>query len=158
MQRVVREEAASGRAVCVVEHNVSFIRDLCSRAVFMANGKILQDGTVDELSRADQPGNRHDDGYRRTKHTGHAENRTWGDRAEVGTFAFRRCQSGTGTKRRFVGMVLNPLNSSPGRTSRVTRTSSAVAQGFLSGPRYLCAAATSSVEPFATWQQDARFR
>ena len=38
-----------GRAVCVVEHNVSFIRDLCSRAVFMANGKILQDGTVDEL-------------------------------------------------------------------------------------------------------------
>jgi len=49
MQRVVREEALSGRAVCVVEHNVSFIRDLCSRAVFMANGKILQDGTVEEL-------------------------------------------------------------------------------------------------------------
>ncbi len=49
MQRIVREEAESGRAVCVVEHNVSFIRDLCSRAVFMANGKILQDGTVEEL-------------------------------------------------------------------------------------------------------------
>jgi ABC-type branched-subunit amino acid transport system ATPase component len=49
MQRVVREEAASGRAICVVEHNVSFIRDLCSRAVFMANGRILQDGTVEEL-------------------------------------------------------------------------------------------------------------
>ena len=49
MRRVVREEAERGRAVCVVEHNVSFIRDLCSRAVFMANGKILQDGTVDEL-------------------------------------------------------------------------------------------------------------
>ncbi len=49
MQAVVRQEAASGRAVCVVEHNVSFIRDLCSRAVFMANGKILQDGTVEEL-------------------------------------------------------------------------------------------------------------
>ena len=49
MQRIVREEAASGRAVCVVEHNVSFIRDLCSRAVFMANGRILQDGTVAEL-------------------------------------------------------------------------------------------------------------
>lgn len=53
MQRVVREEAASGRAVCVVEHNVSFIRDLCSRAVFMANGKILQDGTVEELIASD---------------------------------------------------------------------------------------------------------
>ena len=49
MQRVVRQEAASGRAVCVVEHNVSFIRDLCPRAVFMAQGKILQDGTVEEL-------------------------------------------------------------------------------------------------------------
>jgi branched-chain amino acid transport system ATP-binding protein len=49
MQRVVREEAEAGRAVCVVEHNVSFIRDLCSRAIFMANGKILQDGTVEEL-------------------------------------------------------------------------------------------------------------
>jgi branched-chain amino acid transport system ATP-binding protein len=49
MQRVVQQEAASGRAVCVVEHNVSFIRDLCSRAVFMANGRILQDGSVEEL-------------------------------------------------------------------------------------------------------------
>lgn len=49
MQTIVREEAAAGRAVCVVEHNVSFIRDLCSRGVFMANGKILQDGTVEEL-------------------------------------------------------------------------------------------------------------
>lgn len=49
MQRVVRQEAEAGRAVCVVEHNVSFIRDLCSRAVFMANGKILQDGSVEEL-------------------------------------------------------------------------------------------------------------
>jgi len=49
MQRVVRQEAEAGRAVCVVEHNVSFIRDLCSRAVFMANGRILQDGIVEEL-------------------------------------------------------------------------------------------------------------
>ncbi len=49
MQRVVRQEAEAGRAVCVVEHNVSFIRDLCSRGIFMAQGKILQDGTVEEL-------------------------------------------------------------------------------------------------------------
>ena len=49
MQRIVREEAAAGRAICLVEHNVSFIRDLCSRAVFMANGRILQDGTVADL-------------------------------------------------------------------------------------------------------------
>jgi len=28
---------------------VSFIKDLCTRAVFMSNGRILQAGTVDEL-------------------------------------------------------------------------------------------------------------
>jgi ABC-type branched-subunit amino acid transport system ATPase component len=49
MQRVVRQEAEAGRAVCVVEHNVSFIKDLCTRGVFMSNGRILQAGTVDEL-------------------------------------------------------------------------------------------------------------
>lgn len=49
MQRVVREEAAAGRAVCVVEHNVSFIKDLCTTAVFMSFGRILERGTFDEL-------------------------------------------------------------------------------------------------------------
>ena len=49
MRRVVREEAANGRAVCVVEHNVSFIKDLCTEAVFMANGRILESGPVDRL-------------------------------------------------------------------------------------------------------------
>ena len=49
MQQIVRAEAAAGRAVCVVEHNVSFIRDLCTRAVFMFNGRIEQSGTVEEL-------------------------------------------------------------------------------------------------------------
>ena len=49
IKQVVREEAAAGRAVCVVEHNVSFIRDLCTRAVFMFNGVIRMTGTVEEL-------------------------------------------------------------------------------------------------------------
>jgi len=49
MQRVVREEAAVGRAVCVVEHNVSFIKDLCTSAVFMSFGRILERGSVDQL-------------------------------------------------------------------------------------------------------------
>jgi ABC-type branched-subunit amino acid transport system ATPase component len=49
MQRVVRDEAAAGRALCVVEHNVSFIRDLCTRAVFMFNGRIEQSGSVEDL-------------------------------------------------------------------------------------------------------------
>ncbi len=49
MQRVVRDAAAGGKAVCVVEHNVSFIKDLCDHAVFMFSGKIIASGTVDEL-------------------------------------------------------------------------------------------------------------
>jgi branched-chain amino acid transport system ATP-binding protein len=54
MKQVVRDEAAAGRAVCVVEHNVSFIRDLCTRAVFMFNGRIEQSGTVEELLASDK--------------------------------------------------------------------------------------------------------
>ena len=50
MQRVVHDEAAAGRAICVVEHNVGFIKDLCTTAVFMAQGRILQRGTVEELT------------------------------------------------------------------------------------------------------------
>ena len=54
IKQVVRDEAAAGRAVCVVEHNVSFIRDLCTRAVFMFNGRIKQSGTVEELLASDK--------------------------------------------------------------------------------------------------------
>ncbi len=49
MKAIVREEAEAGRAVCVVEHNVSFIKDLCNSAVFMASGKILERGSVESL-------------------------------------------------------------------------------------------------------------
>jgi branched-chain amino acid transport system ATP-binding protein len=49
MREVIEQEAHRGQAVCIVEHNVGFIRDLCSRGVFMAAGKVLADGPVDEL-------------------------------------------------------------------------------------------------------------
>ena len=49
MKNIVREEAAAGRAVCVVEHNVSFIKDLCNSAMFMNNGKILERGNIEQL-------------------------------------------------------------------------------------------------------------
>ena len=49
MRRIVAEEAAAGSAICVVEHNVGFIRDICSRGVFMASGRVLATGPVDEL-------------------------------------------------------------------------------------------------------------
>jgi branched-chain amino acid transport system ATP-binding protein len=49
MQKIVREVAASDVAVCVVEHNVAFIRDLCDEAVFMFQGRILARGSIAEL-------------------------------------------------------------------------------------------------------------
>ncbi len=50
MSQVVRDVAAQGVAVCVVEHNVAFVRDLCDDAVFMFQGKILARGTVKDLT------------------------------------------------------------------------------------------------------------
>ena len=52
MQRVVREVAESGVAVCVVEHNVAFIRDLCDEGVFMFSGAILARGIGRRTDRA----------------------------------------------------------------------------------------------------------
>ena len=49
MRRVVREVADRGVAVCVVEHNVAFVRDLCDEGVFMFAGKLMARGTVAEL-------------------------------------------------------------------------------------------------------------
>lgn len=49
MQSIVREVAASGVAVCVVEHNMAFVRDLCDEAVFMFQGRILARGSVADL-------------------------------------------------------------------------------------------------------------
>ena len=46
---IVRQEANRGRAICVVEHNISFVKDLCNSAVFMFNGKLLERGSVDDL-------------------------------------------------------------------------------------------------------------
>jgi branched-chain amino acid transport system ATP-binding protein len=51
MRDVIVEEARRGQAICLVEHNVGFIRDLCTRGVFMASGRVLADGAVDDLMR-----------------------------------------------------------------------------------------------------------
>ena len=52
IKSVVRDEAAAGRAICVVEHNISFIKDLCDVAVFMFAGRIVQRGTIEEMVRS----------------------------------------------------------------------------------------------------------
>ena len=48
--KVVREEAANGKAMAVVEHNISFIREVSDRAVFMFNGRVIAEGSVSELT------------------------------------------------------------------------------------------------------------
>ncbi len=54
MQRMVRDVATSGVAVCVVEHNIAFVRDLCDEGVFMFSGAIMARGPVAELIRNPQ--------------------------------------------------------------------------------------------------------
>ena len=49
LRDVIRTEAQSGRAICIVEHNISFVRDLCDRVLFMFNGQIVDSGTLDQL-------------------------------------------------------------------------------------------------------------
>ena len=49
IQQAVRALAEDGIAVCVVEHNVAFIRDLCDEGVFMFAGRVLARGSVASL-------------------------------------------------------------------------------------------------------------
>jgi branched-chain amino acid transport system ATP-binding protein len=49
LKRLIREEAQAGRAVCIVEHNISFIEDLCDHCAFMFNGAIVSEGSIAEL-------------------------------------------------------------------------------------------------------------
>jgi branched-chain amino acid transport system ATP-binding protein len=49
IQKAVRDIASTGVAVCVVEHNVAFIRDLCDEGVFMFAGKVLVRSSVETL-------------------------------------------------------------------------------------------------------------
>ena len=49
VKTLVREEANKGKAICVIEHAISFVRDLCDSAVFMFNGQIIAKAGVDEL-------------------------------------------------------------------------------------------------------------
>ncbi len=49
IKAVIAAQAATGKAIVIVEHNVSFVRELCSRAVFMFNGAVIAEGAVEKL-------------------------------------------------------------------------------------------------------------
>lgn len=49
LKSVIRSEAEAGRAICIVEHNISFIEDLCDHCAFMFNGSIVASGVIGDL-------------------------------------------------------------------------------------------------------------
>ena len=48
---VFRRLAESGRTLCIIEHNLDVIRELCSQVVFLDEGRKLAQGTPEELMR-----------------------------------------------------------------------------------------------------------
>lgn len=45
----VRSSTQSGRTALVVSHNMAFVRSLCTRAVLLSRGRLVTDGTPDEV-------------------------------------------------------------------------------------------------------------
>jgi ABC-type branched-subunit amino acid transport system ATPase component len=48
---IFKQLAASGRTLCIIEHNLDVIRELCSQVVFLDEGRKLAQGTPEELMR-----------------------------------------------------------------------------------------------------------
>jgi branched-chain amino acid transport system ATP-binding protein len=46
---VIREEAANGRGICVIEHNMSFMTEMVQELVFLFNGKAEAQGAPAEI-------------------------------------------------------------------------------------------------------------
>ncbi len=49
LARTIEKLAADGLSVCFVEHNTHLVRDLASRVLFLAQGKILAEGSPEEV-------------------------------------------------------------------------------------------------------------
>lgn len=47
--RLMREIASEGMTMIVVSHEMNFIKNFCTRVIFMENGKILEVGSADEI-------------------------------------------------------------------------------------------------------------
>jgi lipopolysaccharide transport system ATP-binding protein len=45
----IRDATSSGRTALVVSHNMAFVQSLCSRAVLFERGRLVADGTPDEI-------------------------------------------------------------------------------------------------------------
>ncbi len=46
---LMRKIAEDGMTMIIVSHEMNFIKNFCSRVIFMGNGKILEEGTSDDI-------------------------------------------------------------------------------------------------------------
>jgi ABC-type branched-subunit amino acid transport system ATPase component len=54
LREVIRDVAARGTAVLVVEHNVDFVRTVADRVAFLAEGKVLREGSAEDVLADDE--------------------------------------------------------------------------------------------------------
>ena len=49
IKKVIREQRDAGKAILLVEHNISFVKEVSNRVIFMASGTVLAQGPLDEM-------------------------------------------------------------------------------------------------------------
>lgn len=49
MLKLIREAAAAGRTIVLIEHNLDAVRSIAERIVFMSQGRLLTQGTVEDV-------------------------------------------------------------------------------------------------------------
>lgn len=50
IKMIIKEELDNNKAILVVEHNIGFIKEICTHAFFMVNGEIISEGSVEDLT------------------------------------------------------------------------------------------------------------
>jgi ABC-type branched-subunit amino acid transport system ATPase component len=46
---VIKRLAGEGKTICIIEHTMTVVKDLCQRVFFLKNGEIIANGTPEEL-------------------------------------------------------------------------------------------------------------
>jgi polar amino acid transport system ATP-binding protein len=47
--KLMREIAKNGMTMVIVSHEMSFIKDFCTRVIFMDEGNIIEEGTPEQI-------------------------------------------------------------------------------------------------------------
>lgn len=49
IKKVIRDQRDAGKGVLLVEHNISFVQEVCSRVIFMVSGAIIAQGPLEDM-------------------------------------------------------------------------------------------------------------